>query len=173
MTVKTVRTLQSMLDDQKDMQKTFDSRAASDDLTDSCEYIKDMSLAALDEIHELLNEVGWKPWATSRHINVVAARGEWIDAWHFMMNLANKLDMDEDLIYNMYYAKAAKNKARHAAGYDGVKEKCPGCKRALDDLGVDCYEDTLEVKDGFDNVVNTITNNWCAKLVDWVPKGDI
>jgi hypothetical protein len=36
---------------------------------DRIQYIKDMVLAATDELHEALAEVGWKPWATSKHLN--------------------------------------------------------------------------------------------------------
>lgn len=151
--------LQLMLNSQKDLQRVFDPRAVSEDPRASCEYIKDMSLATMDEIHELLGEVGWKPWATSRHINVESARREWIDAWHFMMNLANKLGMDEEMISRMYYQKAAINLARIRAGYDGVTTKCPGCKRALDDDGTLCYLD--EVRSEY----------WCNDLAvrRWFP----
>lgn len=94
--------------------------------------------AATDELHELLGEIGWKPWAKSRHINLQAARAEWIDAWHFMMNMALVLGMDAEMIHEMYVTKNAKNLQRQVDGYDGVSTKCPGCKRALDDDAVEC-----------------------------------
>lgn len=95
--------------------------------------------ATVDELHELLGEIGWKPWAKSRHINLEAARGEWIDAMHFMANLALVLGMDdaEDII-ERYHKKHEKNAKRQEEGYDGVSTKCPGCKRAIDDDAVDC-----------------------------------
>lgn len=96
-------------------------------------FIKDMTLALTDELHELLAEVGWKPWASSRHVNVESARGELIDAFHFFMNLALALDMDGFLIQEMYHTKRAKNKQRQEEGYDGVSTKCVVCGRALDD----------------------------------------
>lgn len=114
--------------------------------------------ATTDELHELLGEIGWKPWAKSRHINIAAARGEWIDAFHFMLNMGLVLGMDEAMIKSLYDAKHAKNGKRQEEGYDGVSTKCPGCKRALDDLAVECtvrqgrlgsYEGPL---------------NWCAVL---------
>lgn len=94
--------------------------------------------AATDELHELLGEIGWKPWAKSRHINLEAARGEWIDALHFMLNLALVLGMDGEMIKALYDGKHAKNAKRQEEGYDGVSTKCPGCKRALDDNAVQC-----------------------------------
>lgn len=96
-------------------------------------FIKDMTLALTDELHELLAEVGWKPWASSRHVNTESARGELIDALHFFLNLALALDMDGFMILEMYHAKHKKNQQRQEEGYDGVSSKCGYCRRALDD----------------------------------------
>lgn len=97
--------------------------------------------AATDELHELLAEIGWKPWAKSRHINLEAARGEFIDAMHFMANLALVLGLDDAAdIMELYHKKHAKNAKRQEEGYDGVSTKCPGCHRALDDDAVECAE---------------------------------
>ncbi len=97
--------------------------------------------AATDELHELLGEIGWKPWAKSRHINLEAARGEFIDALHFMLNMALVLGLTEaEDIRALYDAKHAKNAKRQEEGYDGVSTKCPGCKRALDDDAVECTQ---------------------------------
>ena len=43
--------------------------------------------AAVDELHEAAAEMGWKPWATSSHVNVDRLQSELIDVWHFLMNL--------------------------------------------------------------------------------------
>lgn len=103
-------------------------------------FIKDMSLALLDEVHEALAEVGWKPWASSRHVNEEALQGELIDAWHFLMNLFLVAGMDAESIYDSYMKKQRVNKQRQATGYDGVEGKCPVCHRALDDEAVTCEE---------------------------------
>jgi dimeric dUTPase (all-alpha-NTP-PPase superfamily) len=102
------------------------------------ENIKTSVLAALDELHEALGEVGWKPWATSRHINTEAFRSELIDVWHFLMNLFLHAGMNGDDITRLYIDKQAKNRARQRNGYDGVAGKCPSCKRSYDDDGVLC-----------------------------------
>ena len=97
--------------------------------------------ALIDELHELLGEIGWKPWAKSRHINLDAARGEFIDAMHFMANLALVLGLnDAEEILRLYHKKHEKNAKRQEEGYDGVSTKCPGCKRALDDEAVECTQ---------------------------------
>jgi dimeric dUTPase (all-alpha-NTP-PPase superfamily) len=97
-----------------------------------------MCTALTAETIEMLEETGWKPWSSSWHINTAEARAEWIDAWHFMLNIANKLGMDEEMIFDMYGTKAAVNMARIEGGYDGVSTKCPGCRRALDDPATSC-----------------------------------
>lgn len=95
--------------------------------------------ALTDELHELLGEIGWKPWAKSRHINLEAAQGEAIDALHFLLNIFLGLGMDAEAIKLAYDNKHKKNEKRQEEGYDGVSTKCPGCKRALDDAAVFCY----------------------------------
>lgn len=112
-------------------------------LAERVQYIKDMVLAATDELHEALNETGWKPWATKRHINEDAYIAELVDAWHFLMNLmlATGREPDElaDLLFDGYIRKRERNVARQAEGYDGVSSKCGHCGRALDDAAVGCW----------------------------------
>lgn len=134
--------LQQMLDQQKDLQKVMDSRAFSPDPQTLCEYFKDMAFADIAETMEMLDETGWKPWTSKWYINRDAAVAEWIDKWHFMMNIANVLRLTETEIVHRYEQKAAINRARVAEGYDGVSTKCPGCKRALDDPATQCAKST-------------------------------
>lgn len=102
------------------------------------EFIKDMRIAIDDELAEFMGEIGWKPWATSRHINVDAAKGELVDVFHFFMNFCLVVEMGPKELFEKYLAKNKKNIKRQEDGYDGVSSKCPGCKRALDDDAVDC-----------------------------------
>lgn len=96
-------------------------------------FIKDMVLALSDELHELLDEVGWKPWATSRHVNFDSAQSELIDALHFFLNLALALNLNGRQMKELYYGKNKKNHQRQEEGYDGISSKCGYCRRALDD----------------------------------------
>lgn len=107
---------------------------------DRLNFLTVMNLALQDELHEALAETGWKPWATSKHINEDAYKGELVDAWHFFMNLCLAAGMSADELHDRYIAKRLKNIKRQEDGYDGVSTKCPGCKRALDDDAVGCYE---------------------------------
>jgi dimeric dUTPase (all-alpha-NTP-PPase superfamily) len=104
------------------------------------QYIKDMTLALEDELHEALAEVGWKPWATSRHVNDRAFGGELVDALHFLVNLFLAIGWSSDEVVQAYLLKAQKNADRQASGYDGVSGKCPRCHRALDDDAVSCTD---------------------------------
>jgi NTP pyrophosphatase (non-canonical NTP hydrolase) len=99
--------------------------------------IKENVLACTDELHEALHEVGWKQWATSRHINEDALKGEIIDAFHFILNLALHAGMDSEEFFRRFIEKNQRNFERQAEGYDGISSKCPHCARALDDVGVD------------------------------------
>lgn len=107
------------------------------------QYIKDMVIAATDELHEALNETGWKPWATVRHIHEDAYIAELVDAWHFLMNLMLATGREPgdlaDLLFHGYVTKAQVNVERQARGYDGVSSKCSHCGRALDDTAVSCW----------------------------------
>lgn len=109
------------------------------------EFIRSMTLALEDELHEALAETGWKPWASSRHINRDAFLGEMVDALHFWVNLCLAVGATPEEIFDKYREKAERNAKRQAEGYDGIVGKCPECKRALDDVSVECTEDACEL----------------------------
>lgn len=114
---------------------------------------KEMKLALEKELGEALDEMGWKPWATSKHFNKPAIQGELVDAWHFFMNLMLIAGMTPDSLWDGYQAKRLKNIRRQQEGYDGVTGKCPGCFRALDDPHVLCAPGKFN-RDG--NVIEVI-----------------
>lgn len=87
---------------------------------------------------EALNEVGWKPWGTSRHINALSSMKELVDHWHFVINwlfvLAGELDLEDEeqlatLFTQLYFEKNGINHDRQKGDYDGFAEKCPECGR--------------------------------------------
>jgi hypothetical protein len=89
-----------------------------------------------DELHEATSEVGWKPWATSRHVNYERGMKELVDAFHFFMNLMMAFSPPdvsvEELVADFvrrYDEKHAVNAKRQADGYDGVAGKCENCHR--------------------------------------------
>lgn len=118
-------------------------------------FIKDMVLAATDELHEALAETSWKPWAsTFGEVNEDAFFAELVDLFHFVLNLllvatpgADPAAAAEQLVI-CYQVKNAKNLQRQVEGYDGRSNKCPACKRALDDEAVRCRRVTVDDFDG-------------------------
>lgn len=101
--------------------------------------------ACTDELHEALGEMGWKPWATSRHFNSIAMLKEMVDAWHFFMNMllviAGDLSWTTDELADefckAYINKNLVNAERQKVGYDGVSSKCGNCHRELSEVDQD------------------------------------
>ena len=115
------------------------------DLSDEerAEFIRWNILALEDELHEALAEVGWKPWATSRHLNREEYVGELVDAFHFFMNLMLVAGVSAAELTERYLEKRDRNATRQKDGYDGVAGKCRGCKRALDDVTPSQHDETM------------------------------
>lgn len=133
--------LQQMFDAQVDLQiKAYGKDPRTLTGEERIQFIKDMHTAIGAELQEFLDETGWKPWATSRHVNEAAAQGELVDAWHFFMNLMMAVNLTPDRLHELYMAKRAKNLQRQIDGYDGIQGKCPRCRRALDDEAVECAQ---------------------------------
>jgi hypothetical protein len=139
--------LTRMLQMQRDLQLMYNNGKTIEQFTDEerMQAIRDNVLACTDELHEAMNESGWKPWATSNHLNREAFKSELVDAWHFFMNLMLHSGMTADDLYQGYLAKNVKNIQRQADNYDGVSTKCPTCKGAYDDDAVKCYPAGIEL----------------------------
>lgn len=140
-------TLQRLLDEQSALQHsmpgTHPDAFLPNDVPGAVNFLHWNVTALTDELHELLGETSWKPWAKGDFINLTEAKGEAIDALHFLLNIFLLLGMDGDEVLEKYLAKRKKNQRRQEVGYDGVSTKCPGCQRALDDH-IQC-----EVRPGF------------------------
>lgn len=140
-TFEGVELLSTMMRQQYEMQRDvygIDYKALTD--AERVSHFKEMYIALDDEMHEALGEMGWKPWASSKHFNKAAVQGELIDAWHFFMNLMMIAGMTPEDLFENYQTKRAKNIKRQEENYDGVTTKCRGCKRAFDDDAVRCHQ---------------------------------
>lgn len=102
--------------------------------------IRTTILALEDELHEVLLGVGWKPWATSRHVDEEITKHECVDVLFFWLQLAALLHLDAYEILRIYGEKYTRNIERHTQGYDGVTGKCKSCGQSFDDDGVECNE---------------------------------
>jgi len=89
---------------------------------DALEFILWNVVACTDELHEALNEVGWKPWASARHINRNEYVGELIDAMHFIVNLCLVVGVTPEEFHARYLSKNEKNHRRQLEGYTGEKD---------------------------------------------------
>jgi hypothetical protein len=131
--------LNSAFGRQADFQRHINSHPESmEDPEERIQYIKDMLLALENEGHEMLQEIGWKPWATSRHINTEGVKSELVDMFQFFMNLCFVANMDAGELIIRHANKLQINYERANTGYDGVSTKCAWCGRALDDKYVSC-----------------------------------
>jgi dimeric dUTPase (all-alpha-NTP-PPase superfamily) len=88
-------------------------------------FIKEMSIHATQEIHEMLYELPFfKPWKnydamTEEEVQIAfdKAKGEFIDFIHFTLNMALALGMTGDEIAEGYYKKNNENYKRQEEGY--------------------------------------------------------
>lgn len=127
--------LEMQLGLQKSHMKDGDPRYLEGD--QMADFMRWNAWALEDEVHEAMAEVGWKPWATSRHINQEAFLKEMVDAYHFFMNLLLcgcqgwSPEQIADEFTRRYIAKNAENARRQEVGYDGVTGKCQQCHREM------------------------------------------
>lgn len=116
-------TLQELLEKQLQLQRDsfgLDPPNMKGDVR--AEFIRWNVLAAVNELCEMMNETGWKPWATSRHFNRELYLVEGVDVLHFLLNLFLVATTDGHEISERYKMKHAVNADRQTKGYTGVKK---------------------------------------------------
>ena len=111
-----------LFEHQLELQRRIGGDPRAYDRLAAIEYIKMNVLALTDELHEALQEVGWKPWATSRHLNRPEYVGELIDAFHFLINLFLAVGATPEEVYEAYVSKIKRNHKRQDDGYTGMKD---------------------------------------------------
>lgn len=121
-----------------EMQKTLQENAygySFDTLTlkERVVFIKEMSIHATQEIHEMMYELPYfKPWKdydgmTEAEHNVAMnkAREEYIDVVHFMLNMGIGLGITPEGVFNGYAEKNQENYDRQVEGYTHDKSYRP------------------------------------------------
>lgn len=101
------------------------------DLDERKDFARWNITAAILELGEALEEVPWKPWASTTVENREAAIGEVVDALHFIANFLLLIRATGMELTAAYKKKNIKNLQRQIDGYDGKKEKCKYCNREL------------------------------------------
>lgn len=100
------------------------------------QYFSEMGFAAVVELAEMSQEIGWKSWGTDRTINRDNYLKEGVDVLHFVANLLVLGGITDEQLNAAYEAKMAVNRERMLSGkYDGrIENKCIDCKRSFDDI---------------------------------------
>ena len=115
--------LQKMIDKQKELQERLNAIDFVDEVSRTT-YIKEHAQYLDQELHEMLRELQffkkWKNYDWSYNEIVLRAdnaREEFIDAFHFMLNIAIALKLDAEDIYRIYCYKNKINHERQSNNY--------------------------------------------------------
>jgi len=81
------------------------------------EWVLNYCRAMQQEIAELTDSVPWKWWAKYQQFDMQNARVEVIDLFHFLISLAQTLDMSAEDVYELYRGKHRVNHQRQDSGY--------------------------------------------------------
>jgi len=86
------------------------------------EWILNYCRAMSQEIAELTDSVPWKWWAGYQTFDRQNARVEIVDLFHFLISLAQVLDMSASDVRDLYCKKHAVNQQRQDSGYSTKDE---------------------------------------------------
>jgi dimeric dUTPase (all-alpha-NTP-PPase superfamily) len=81
------------------------------------EWILNYCRAMSQELAELTDSVPWKWWAKYQTFDKQNARVEVIDLFHFLISLAQTLDMSAEDVHDLYCRKHRVNQERQDSGY--------------------------------------------------------
>ena len=81
------------------------------------EWILNYGRALSQEIAELTDSVPWKWWAKYQTFDKQNARVEVVDMFHFLISLAQVLDMSAKDVFDAYQQKHKVNVERQNSGY--------------------------------------------------------
>jgi len=81
------------------------------------EWVLNYCRAMTQEVAELTDSVPWKWWAKYQQFDKQNARVEVADLFHFLVSLAQVLDMSADDIFEAYRKKNEVNFQRQDSGY--------------------------------------------------------
>ena len=84
---------------------------------DKTEWILNYCRAMSQELAELTDSVPWKWWAKYQTLDKQNARVEVIDMFHFLISLAQVLDMSAEDVHELYCRKHRVNQERQDTGY--------------------------------------------------------
>lgn len=95
-------------------------------------YLVIQLFAAVDEISEVADEIGWKPWSKSRGwVNEDNALKEIVDVLHFVANVAAMIGITDSQLEQAYIHKMRVNEIRQRIGYEQANKPLPLCTQHL------------------------------------------
>ncbi len=81
------------------------------------EWILNYCRAMSQELAELTDSVPWKWWAKYQKFDKQNAKVEVIDLFHFLISIAQTLDMSAEDVHDLYCRKHRVNQERQDSGY--------------------------------------------------------
>lgn len=109
------------LDEIFEQQKALNSRIGvkTEDMSvdDKAQWVLNYTRAMQQEIAELIDSVPWKWWAKYQEFDEQNAKVEVVDLFHFLISIAQVLDMSPEDVYQAYVKKNKVNHNRQESGY--------------------------------------------------------
>lgn len=106
------------LDEIFQLQKSYASAMTLDRYPRSKELrVSALCTAIVHEAVELQRLTSWKWWKKPSRFNVLKAKEELVDIWHFMIQVAIELEMTPDELLDEYRNKNMINRKRQEEGY--------------------------------------------------------
>ena len=103
------------------LQATLNQRIGVDTLAmpeeEKTDWILNYCRAMSQELAELTDSVPWKWWASYQTLDKQNARVEVVDLFHFLISLAQVLDMSAEDVFELYTRKHKVNQERQDSGY--------------------------------------------------------
>jgi len=99
-------TMQQDLDSYMDRKRSFKSKYTPE------EWVQKKSLALIDEVGELLDEVNYKWWKNPKTLDKQAISEELVDILHFWVSMCLDMGLTAEDIYKVYKKKNQDNKDR-------------------------------------------------------------
>jgi len=84
---------------------------------EKAKWILNYTRALQQETAELIDSVPWKWWAKYQKFDEQNARVEVVDLFHFLVSLAQTLNMSAEDVYQAYLKKNQVNHQRQDSGY--------------------------------------------------------
>ena len=115
--------LNQMFTLQKDLNKRIG--VDTDNMTEEerIEWVLNYTRALGQEQAELIDSVPWKWWAKYQKFDVENAKIEVVDMFHFLISLAQTLEMSADEVFSLYTKKMKVNHDRQDTGYTKKNEE--------------------------------------------------